>query len=407
MRLALAQINAVVGDLDGNRERILAGLEEARAAGADLVLFPELAVTGYPPEDLLLRPGFVRAAERVAARDREAPARGSPRSSARPGSTATSTTPAPSAPDGEVQGALPQALPAELRRLRRGPLLRARPRAPPAAARRHARRADDLRGHLAARAAGDRPRARGRRAAREHLRLAVPRRQGRGARGDARHAGARQLRFLAFCNLVGGQDELVFDGHSVVLDDEGEVLARAPGFEEALLVVDLDPSEAIGRRLRDVRRRALARERDERARAARASSWRASDSRHKASAARSSPFEPELEQMRRALVLGAARLRRQERLRRRRARALGRDRLGARRGARRRGARAGARALRLDAVALLVRGHAIDARRLAESLGCDFREIPIEDDRRARSTRRCGRPGRASPPRTCRRACAA
>ena len=53
--------------------------------------------------------------------------------------------------------------------------------------------------------------------------------------------------YVAFCNLVGGQDELVFDGHSVVLDDEGEVLARAPGFEEALLVVDLDPTEAIGR----------------------------------------------------------------------------------------------------------------------------------------------------------------
>src|SRR6266852_1390274 len=48
--------------------------------------------------------------------------------------------------------------------------------------------------------------------------------------------------FLAFCNLVGGQDELVFDGHSVVLDDAGDVVARAPGFEEALLVVDIDPT---------------------------------------------------------------------------------------------------------------------------------------------------------------------
>src|SRR5947199_1013142 len=64
MRLALAQINTTVGDLDGNRERILRGIDEARDAGADLVLFPELAVTGYPPEDLLLRPGFVRAARR-------------------------------------------------------------------------------------------------------------------------------------------------------------------------------------------------------------------------------------------------------------------------------------------------------------------------------------------------------
>src|SRR5919202_5370216 len=65
MRLALAQINSIVGDLDGNAERVLARLQEAKAANADLVLFPELVVTGYPPEDLLLRPGFVRAAERT------------------------------------------------------------------------------------------------------------------------------------------------------------------------------------------------------------------------------------------------------------------------------------------------------------------------------------------------------
>jgi NAD+ synthase (glutamine-hydrolysing) len=68
--------------------------------------------------------------------------------------------------------------------------------------------------------------------------------------------------FVAFCNAVGGQDELIFDGNSFVLDEEGHVLARAPGFEEALLVVDIDAADAVGRRLRDVRRRALARERD-------------------------------------------------------------------------------------------------------------------------------------------------
>ena len=62
MRLGLAQINTVVGDLDGNRDRVLGRLEEALEEGVDLVLFPELAVTGYPPEDLLLRPSFVRAA---------------------------------------------------------------------------------------------------------------------------------------------------------------------------------------------------------------------------------------------------------------------------------------------------------------------------------------------------------
>src|SRR6202158_3545487 len=65
MRIALAQINPIVGDLAGNRAMILEGLEEAKTRSADLVLLPELVVTGYPPEDLLLRPGFVRAAQRT------------------------------------------------------------------------------------------------------------------------------------------------------------------------------------------------------------------------------------------------------------------------------------------------------------------------------------------------------
>ena len=66
MRLALAQINTVVGDLDGNAERIGQRLAEAKERQADLVVFPELAVTGYPPEDLLLRPSFVQAAQATA-----------------------------------------------------------------------------------------------------------------------------------------------------------------------------------------------------------------------------------------------------------------------------------------------------------------------------------------------------
>ena len=67
MRLALAQINAVVGDIRGNQERIVTAIRAAQEAGADLVLLPELAVTGYPPEDLLLRPGFVSAAREALA----------------------------------------------------------------------------------------------------------------------------------------------------------------------------------------------------------------------------------------------------------------------------------------------------------------------------------------------------
>lgn len=59
LRVALCQLNTVVGDLEGNAERILAGYLRAEAEGADVALFPELAITGYPPEDLLLKPGFL------------------------------------------------------------------------------------------------------------------------------------------------------------------------------------------------------------------------------------------------------------------------------------------------------------------------------------------------------------
>ncbi len=68
VRVAACQINTVVGDLDGNADRILTALAEADAGGADLAVFPELTVTGYPPEDLLSRPAFVADNQRVFAR---------------------------------------------------------------------------------------------------------------------------------------------------------------------------------------------------------------------------------------------------------------------------------------------------------------------------------------------------
>ena len=60
LRIAMAQINTTVGDLAQNQKKILANIEQAKALEADLVLFPEMAVTGYPPEDLLLKPHFVQ-----------------------------------------------------------------------------------------------------------------------------------------------------------------------------------------------------------------------------------------------------------------------------------------------------------------------------------------------------------
>ena len=209
--------------------------------------------------------------------------------------------------------------------------------------------------------------------------------------------------YVAFCNLVGGQDELVFDGHSVVLDDEGEVLARAPGFEEALLVVDLDPTEAIGRRLRDVRRRELERVAggvaggdDDSTRAPRASPASTRPAVRDAVRRRAGADAPRA----RARV---ARLRDEERLRRRRRRDLRRDRLrrdGCDRGGR---ARARPRAHGLDAVAVLVRGN---ARRRARGEREPRRRLPRASDRgrrRARSTTRSAG-STAWRPRTSRRA---
>src|SRR4030095_1412128 len=60
-RVALGQINATVGDIEGNVRLIVRGIERARALGCSLVAFPELAITGYPPEDLLFKPAFIEA----------------------------------------------------------------------------------------------------------------------------------------------------------------------------------------------------------------------------------------------------------------------------------------------------------------------------------------------------------
>src|SRR5580658_8934244 len=74
LRLAAAQLNTVVGDLPGNVDRVLSALSQAEAAGADVCVVPELAITGYPPEDLLLKPGFV--ADNLAALEKVAAATG-------------------------------------------------------------------------------------------------------------------------------------------------------------------------------------------------------------------------------------------------------------------------------------------------------------------------------------------
>ncbi len=302
MRIALAQLNVVVGDLDGNVERIVGAVSEAERAAADLVVLPELAVTGYPPEDLLLRPGFVRAAREAV----DEVARACTRTVALVGAPAFDRDLANAAfvcAGGKVVGVyrkhfLPnygvfdehryfaagrELLLLEMGEVLVGPTICEDVWQPGPPATDLALAGASLLVNLSAS-----PFHVGKAEDREEMLVTR-------ARDNAS--------YIAFCNLVGGQDELVFDGHSVVLDDEGEVVARAPGFEEALLVVDVDPTEAVGRRLRDVRRRELERSRPA---APDATTIRLPAPRELGEpvAASVTPFVPELEQMRLGLGLG-------------------------------------------------------------------------------------------------------
>jgi len=376
LRLALAQLNAIVGDLEGNRTKILDALSNARSAGADLVVFPELATTGYSPEDLLLRPAFVRAAheslEEIA--------------DATQGIVALVGTPwfdrdlanaCAVCADGRVRIVYrKQFLPnygvfdehryfAEGRDLlllrlgdtNVGPTICEDIWQPGPPATDLALAGAQLIVNLSAS-----PFHVGKAEEREEMLVT-----------RARDTSA----YLAFCNMVGGQDELVFDGHSVVLDPSGEIIARAPGFEEYLLVVDIEPVDAIGRRLRDVRRRELDRSR-ETVPEVTAIELDPPAAHSDSTSAETVPFEPELEQMRLALTLGL-----RDYVQKNGfaevvvgvsggidsavTAALCADALGPE---------------RVHCVSMSSRfsseGTRGDARRVAESLGCDFRELPIE-----------------------------
>ena len=381
MRIALAQLNVVVGDLDGNVERTTKVVAEATGASADLVVFPELAITGYPPEDLLLRPGFVRAA-REAVDEVARACTGTVALVGAPAFDRDLTNAAFVCAEGTVQGVyrkhfLPnygvfdehryfaagrELVLLELGEVLVGPTICEDVWQPGPPATDLALAGATLLVNLSAS-----PFHVGKAEDREEMLVTR-------ARDNAL--------YVAFCNLVGGQDELVFDGHSVVLDDEGEVVARAPGFEEALLVVDVDPTEAIGRRLRDVRRRELERARSE---PPVATTIRLSAphpvGEHLAPVA--VPFATDLEQMRLGLSLGLRDYVRKNGfadvvigisggIDSALTAALAADALGAE---------------RVHTVSMPSRfsseGTRDDAREVSENLGVDFREIPIEEVVRA------------------------
>jgi NAD+ synthase (glutamine-hydrolysing) len=251
----MAQLDTVVGDLDGNVERILAAYDELEAAGCDLAVFPELAITGYPPEDLVLKPGFVEANR--AALTKVASRTG--RCAAVVGFVDADRdlyNAAAMCGRGEVLGTyrkrlLPNyAVFDEQRYFAPGtdPLTLFEV----AGVKVGMAICEDVwspEGAIADQSAGGAelmvlpngsPYFQGRQAERERM-VAT--------RAEDAHC------HLVYVNMVGGQDELIFDGTSFVVDDNGDLLARLPQLREQVEVVDLDIRPVFRTRLLDPRGR--------------------------------------------------------------------------------------------------------------------------------------------------------
>ncbi len=255
IRLALCQINTTVGDLDGNADRVIAALHRAADADCDLAVFPELTITGYPPEDLVLKPGFV-AANRVAL---EKVAARTGRCAAVVGFVDLADdlyNAAAMCAEGTVAGVvhkrlLPNYGPFDERRTfvpggDRQPLFEV---AGIPIGISICEDAWSPAGPIADLAAGGAhvivninasPYHRGKAASREAM-IAT-------RAGDASAA-------IVYVNLVGGQDELIFDGGSFVVDGDGELVARTRQFSEELAFVDLEVRPVYRKRLLDPRHR--------------------------------------------------------------------------------------------------------------------------------------------------------
>ncbi|MGI8579559.1 MAG: NAD+ synthase [Solirubrobacteraceae bacterium] len=254
LRLALCQLNPTVGDVAGNEQKVRDGLSRAKAAGAQLVLFPELVLSGYPPEDLLLKEHFLSdvgaALERLAAGCRDVVAIvGFPERSDDVYNAAAVLA------DGAVQAVYRKVyLPNygvfdEQRYFQSGPggaLIEVGgvqvglsicediwDPGPPASD-------ETLAGATLLVNLSASPYHAGKGLERERMLIQRAR---------------DNLCAVAFCAQVGGQDELVFDGHSLVIDHDGEVIARAAQFEEDLLIATIDPEGPRAVRLRDARHR--------------------------------------------------------------------------------------------------------------------------------------------------------
>jgi NAD+ synthase (glutamine-hydrolysing) len=242
LRLALCQMNATVGDIAGNAARIRAGFDAAVAAGAQLALFPELALTGYPPEDLLLREHFLTdvggALHQLAAHTRD--------------SATVAVVGFPERAD-EVYNAAAVLADGAIQSIYRKVHL---PNYGVFDEQRYFRGGGqgaviDVAGHRVGLTVCEdlwRPGAPASQEGAAGATLIVnisasPYHAGKGLERERLFAErAREHGVcIAFCGMVGGQDELLFDGHSFVLDRTGETIARGAQFQEGMLICDLDP----------------------------------------------------------------------------------------------------------------------------------------------------------------------
>ncbi|HET8852562.1 MAG TPA: NAD+ synthase [Ktedonobacteraceae bacterium] len=257
LRVALAQINGTVGDLEGNAEKIRMAMQQAHAASAHIVCFPELALAGYPPEDLLLKPGFVaanlRKLEELIAVSRDLP-----------GLTAVIGfvdrdddiyNAAAIVHEGRLAGTyhkhyLPNYGVFDENRYfqagRKAPIFLIN------GVRVGVTICEDIwypTGPMTMQA---------------HAGAEVI----LNINGSPYHAGKEAFRqemlatraadngvIVVYLNMVGGQDELVFDGGSMVFNEQGTLVARAKQFAEDMLIVDLDTASVFRSRLHDPRRR--------------------------------------------------------------------------------------------------------------------------------------------------------
>ncbi len=274
LRIALAQINVTVGDLQGNTAKIIENLERAKAHQATIVMFPELALAGYPPEDLLLKPGFA-AANRTALESLLPHTHGLTAIVGFVDRGDDVFNAAAILHDGQLAGIYHKSLLPnyavfdEDRYFARGdtPILFGLAAVASAdSGATHFQGASHLPREICFGVsvcediwypAGP-PEAQAAAGAELLLNLSASPYQSGKIKSRERMLATRaadNVAIVAFCNLVGGQDELVFDGSSVILDERGNLLARAKSFEEDFVVADVNMGNVFRQRLRDPRRR--------------------------------------------------------------------------------------------------------------------------------------------------------